>query len=212
MHCTPDSHAVEALGERIAERLKEQVNGIAQRLSAKGDMADSLLGWFEQEVMCAMKGVGQSLLAGLCTLLVDRYAVAEIRCECGGMAVYQRQREGQTRTLFGDVTLKRPYYLCANCHQGRCPLDEQLGFCAGGLSSGLSTLIALLGTEFVFEDASEMLERLTLVHVSPNTCRKETETLGQLVAPMNRLRLLPPGMPLYRSCLPLLNRLSAIST
>ena len=27
-----------------------------------------------------------------------------------------------------------------------------------------------------------MLERLTLVHVSPNTCRKETETLGQLVA------------------------------
>ena len=78
MHCTPDSHAVEALGERIAEQLKEQVNGIAQRLSAKGDMADSLLAWFELEVMCAMKGVGQSLLAGLCTLLVDRYAVADV--------------------------------------------------------------------------------------------------------------------------------------
>ncbi len=62
-----------------------------------------MLGWFEQEVMCALKGVGQSLLAGLCALLVERYAVAEIRCACGGRAVYQRQREGQTRTLFGDV-------------------------------------------------------------------------------------------------------------
>ncbi len=47
---------------------------------------------------------------------------------------------------------------------------------------GLSALLALLGSEFVFEAAPHLLERLTLVHVSPNTCRKETETLGQLVA------------------------------
>ena len=126
-----------------------------------------------------MKGVGQSLLAGLCALLVERYAVAEMSCACGGMAVYQRQREGRTRTLFGDVAVARPYYLCAHCHQGRCPLDAELGFCAGGLSSGLSALLALLGTEFVF---AYLLERLTLVHVSPNTCRKETERRGQLVA------------------------------
>ena len=111
MHCTPNSHAVEGLGERIGEQLKEQIKGIVQRFSAKEEMADSLLGWFEQEVMCAMKGVGESLLAGLCALLVERYAAPEISCECGGMAVYQRQREGQTRSLFGDVTLKRPYYL-----------------------------------------------------------------------------------------------------
>ena len=105
MHCTPKSEAVEALGERIGEQLKAEVLGITQRLSAEGGEADALLGWFEQEVMCAMKGVGQSLLAGLCALLVERYAVAEIRCACGGMAVYQRQREGQTRTLFGDVVV-----------------------------------------------------------------------------------------------------------
>jgi hypothetical protein len=47
---------------------------------------------------------------------------------------------------------------------------------------GLGALIALLGSEFVFEEAAHMLEKLTLVHVSPNTCRKETEMLGQLVA------------------------------
>jgi hypothetical protein len=182
MHCTPNSHRIEALEERIAEQVKGRIGDITHRFGNGEAKADSLLAWFEQEAMSAMKGVGQSLLTGLCHLLVERYAAPEISCKCGGVAVYQRQREGQTLTLFGDVTLKRPYYLCSDCHQGQCPLDGQLGFCAGGLSSGLSALIALLGTEFVFEDAAAMLERLTLVHVSPNTCRKETETLGQLVA------------------------------
>src|SRR5215208_1953040 len=71
MHCTPKRDAVEALGARMGEQVKAEVMGIMQRLSAGGGEADTLLGWFEQEVMCAMKGVGQSLLAGLCALLVE---------------------------------------------------------------------------------------------------------------------------------------------
>ena len=94
MHCTPNRQAVEALGEQIAEQLKEQINGIAQRLSAEGQMADSLLGWFEAEVMCTMKGVGESLLAGLCALLVERYAGPEIRCECGGRSSVPTTKRG----------------------------------------------------------------------------------------------------------------------
>jgi hypothetical protein len=178
MHCTPDSKAIEALGERIAEQIK----GITHRLGGASGETERTLAWLEQEVMCALKEVGQSLLAGLCELQVPRYPVAEIACACGGVAVYQRQRGGQTKSLFGVMTVKRPYYLCAECQHGQYPLDAQLGFCAGGVSSGLGALIALLGTEFVFEEAAQMLEQLTLVHVSPNTCRKETETLGQLVA------------------------------
>jgi hypothetical protein len=42
--------------------------------------------------------------------------------------------------------------------------------------------MALMGVEFVFEEAAQMLEKLTLVSVSPNACRKEAETLGQLIA------------------------------
>lgn len=181
MHCTLNGQAVEALGECIAEQVKAAVSGIVQGVSGEEALPDTWLGWLEGEVMCAMKAVGQSLLAGLCGLMVERYAAPALKCACGGEAVYQRRRAGQTRTLFGDITVQRPYYLCGQCHRGRCPVDEQLGFCAGGLSSGLSALVALLGTEFVFEEASGLLERLTLVHVSPNTCRKATETLGQLV-------------------------------
>jgi len=46
----------------------------------------------------------------------------------------------------------------------------------------LNELMALMGAEFVFEEAASMLEKLTLVHVSPNSCRKAAETLGRLVA------------------------------
>lgn len=178
MNCTPESKAIVALGDRMGEELKV----LTQRLGGASGDSEGTLGWLEQEVMRGLKGVGQSLLAGLCELQVTRYPAAEIACVCGGVAVYTRQRVGQTKTLFGEIMVKRPYYLCATCQHGQYPLDEQLGFCAGGVSSGLGALIALLGTEFVFEEAAQMLEQLTLVHISPNTCRKETETLGQLVA------------------------------
>ena len=98
------------------------------------------------------------------------------------MAVYQRRRAGQTKTLLGEIEVSRPYYLCATCKHGHYPLDALLGFRAGGVSRGLSELMALMGAEFVFEEAAEMLEKLTLVTVSPNACRKEAEALGKLIA------------------------------
>ena len=80
MHHTPDSKAIEALGDRIAEQIK----GITHRLGTASGAAEQTLAWLEQEVMRALKGVGQSLLAGLCELQVTRYPVAEFGCACGG--------------------------------------------------------------------------------------------------------------------------------
>jgi hypothetical protein len=39
-----------------------------------------------------------------------------------------------------------------------------------------------MGTEFDFEEATSVLEKLTLVDVCANSCRKAAETLGELVA------------------------------
>lgn len=178
MNCTPSSKAIEELGERIAEGVKRITQSLGEEVGKEG----RTLEWLEQQVMGALKETGQTLLAGLCELSVERYVASEINCECGGVAVYQRQRPGRTKTLLGEVVVKRPYYLCAQCHQGQCPLDKGLGFCAGGVSRGLNQLMALMGAEFVFEEAASMLEKLTLVHVSPNSCRKAAETLGRLVA------------------------------
>ena len=112
MHCTPESKANVAVGERMAEQIK----GLTQRLGAASGESERTLGWLEQEVMCGLKGIGQSLLAGLCEVQVARYPAAEIACGCGGVAVYTRQRVGQTKTLFGEIVVKRPYYPVSYTH------------------------------------------------------------------------------------------------
>lgn len=39
---------------------------------------------------------------------------------------YVRRHAAQLRTLFGYMAVKRAYYLCPECSQGCCPLDQRL--------------------------------------------------------------------------------------
>jgi hypothetical protein len=57
-----------------------------------------------------------------------------------------------------------------------------MGFCAGGISAGLDETLALMGSRAPFEEATDVLQRLTLVNISPNSCKTATETLGQTIA------------------------------
>ena len=51
----------------------------------------------------------------------------EARCrECGNYANYVSKRVGFTHTRFGLLRYKRAYYVCPDCHQSTCPLDERL--------------------------------------------------------------------------------------
>jgi hypothetical protein len=80
------------------------------------------------------------------------------------------------------ITLHRPYYHCAACGQGQHPLDAHLQICAGSRSAGLDEVLALVGaTQDSFAEAATVLERLTLVHVSPNRARDATEQLGAVL-------------------------------
>jgi hypothetical protein len=175
MDCTPK--ALEELSERMAACVKRITRGLGEAAMRE----QCTLAGLEEQVLQQIKVIGNELLTGLCGLSVPAYPAAVVACDCGGEAHYQRQREGQSKTLVGVVQVRRPYYLCAHCHQGGCPLDEALGFCAGGMSAGLQAVMALLGVQFPFEEAAAMLEKLTLVQVSPNACRKATETLGGMV-------------------------------
>jgi hypothetical protein len=128
--------------------------------------------------------VGNELLSGLLRLHETPYVADTVPCHCGGQADYQRQREGGVQTIVGEVRVKRAYYLCPDCHQGRYPLDEQLEFCAGGLSAGLEESAALAGVVEPFASAAELLARLlwTGVQLSHNRVRGATEDMGQALA------------------------------
>jgi hypothetical protein len=164
---------------------------IAQMTQRMADMARQLSEWaaserhtlaeMEQTTLKTLHELGNALLTGLCHLYVAPYPEQHLPCPCGGNADYQRMRSAHMTTLLGDVDLTRAYYLCQHCHHGLVPLDQQLGFCAGGISAGLDEILALMGAQFTFEEAATLIEKLTLVTVCPSSSQAATEALGQMV-------------------------------
>lgn len=137
----------------------------------------------EAAVLAAIAVIGKELLSGLLRLHETPYVADSVLCRCGGEAEYQRRREGGVQTIVGKVRVKRAYYLCPECHQGCYPLDEELEFCAGGLSAGLEECAALAGVVEPFASAAELLRRLlwTGVELSHNRVRGATEDVGHTI-------------------------------
>lgn len=46
--------------------------------------------------------------------------------ECGNFANFISKRVGFIQSQFGTLRYKRAYYVCPQCHQSTCPLDERL--------------------------------------------------------------------------------------
>jgi len=138
----------------------------------------------EAAVLAGISVLGKELLSGLLRLHETPYVPDTVPCRCGGQAEYQRRREGGVQTIVGEVRVKRAYYLCPDCHQGCYPLDEELEFCAGGLSAGLEECAALAGVVEPFASAAELLRRLlwTGVELSHNRVRGATEDMGHTLA------------------------------
>jgi hypothetical protein len=123
IYCTPSVKAIEELSERIAEQIKR----IVQRIGQESREEKRTLEWFEKQAVMILKGVGQTLVTGLCELYASAYPPAEISCQCGGVAVNQRWRAGQTKTLLGEIAVTRAYYCVQRAGRGTI-LDAMLGF------------------------------------------------------------------------------------
>lgn len=177
MHCRLASNQV----ERITDLIVASAKVMAEHLVAQMQETEPTLEGLEKAVLAELHTVGNVTLGALAGALAPAYAPPTSPCRCGGEAVYKRRRNGQCKTLLGIIKVKRPYYLCAACHHGHCPLDKELGFCAGSISAGLEALMALMGAEFSFAHAVKVVEKLSLVRVSASRCREATEALGEAV-------------------------------
>ena len=101
-----------------------------------------------------------------------------IACACGKAAAYLFRRAGMLRTLFGEVRYKRRYYLCAACHSGSYPLDEQLGLRPNAISAEVERLSGMVGVQMTFEKGSGVFEELTLLPLSDQTLDKAAQAYG----------------------------------
>jgi hypothetical protein len=168
--------------EQLVTTMSERMTTLTRTLSCWMQEQEHSLAELEHHVVGLLKELGASLVAGLCALATAPQPSASLTCSCGQIAVYQRERKAQVTTLLGSISIWRSYYLCAACGHGQHPLDAQLQFCAGSRSAALDELLALLGaTQDSFVEAAQVLERLTLIHVSANSVRDATEQLGALL-------------------------------
>jgi hypothetical protein len=196
----PTTHA--ARTEQLVTTITERMTTLARTLSSWMLEQPHTLADLEQHVLRLLKELGASLVASLATLDVPAEPSASIACACGQVATYQRERKAQVITLLGPISIWRSYYLCATCGHGQHPLDTQLQVCAGARSPALDELLALLGaTQDSFGQAAQVLERLTLVHVSANSVRDATERLGAVLLEQHaHERSQPDANPARRAC------------
>jgi hypothetical protein len=178
-HPTITPQPVDALVQALTAHLTTVVEHLIEWMAPTPPALQQL----EEQVLRALKDLGGTLLVGLAQHLVPQTPPPTHPCSCGAVAAFQRCRPATCRTVLGALTVTRPYYLCPACHHGVAPFDQQLGWCAGSRSAGLDELLALLGaTQDSFAEAAQVLTRLTLVEVAPNTVRAATEQLGAVLA------------------------------
>jgi Uncharacterised protein family (UPF0236) len=164
------------LQHTLTQQLPELLQGYG------GDFAASSLAEMEKAVKQLTHEFGNQILSQWLEAQESKYAADTPACpHCGGLASYVRRRDGVSITLQGRVAYRRAYYLCASCQQGFYPLDEVLGIEAGQMSNAVVQLAAAFGMADAFGSSSVLLQRATLLELSPNSIRKATQVVGAKV-------------------------------
>lgn len=85
-------------------------------------------------------------------------------------------------TALGGVELRRPYYLCSNCHQGQFPADPELDVEGSELSPGVRRMLAVVGSEVPFDQGREQMKLLADLIVSSKAVERTAEVMGEDIA------------------------------
>ena len=148
----------------------------------KAESAEPSLMEMEQQVRLWMHWLGRIVLWLWLQWWSRGMKSKWVKCpHCGQTALYNRQRSIRLQTMFGHLRVERAYYQCADCHQGHAPLDVQLGLRANAMSAELERLVARVGVQMPFGQASELFKDLTLVSLSDHSFSKAAQAYGQVV-------------------------------
>ena len=138
----------------------------------------------EQAVLAQVRDALPDLLGAVLRLstpgLDGRHAPLRETCPtCGVRVRAQSWRPRRMRTICGEITMERPWYVCRGCHQGWAPADAVLGIVRHGrLSAGVDAWVVRLGAATDFREAVVLLEALTGLALAPETVRQHTEQAG----------------------------------
>lgn len=171
----------------------KQADFIRQIVDLSQQLAEQLCIWLEEGaktlemmekyLLKVLKEFGATLVSKMIDLVQPTYHEPQMSCSCAPeqFAKLVRQRQAEITTLLGKVTYTRAYYLCPNCKHGFAPVDKMLQACAGSVSFALAQICALLSVQLPYEKSAELLTKLTLLDLAPNTVKGQTEQLAEEV-------------------------------
>jgi hypothetical protein len=102
----------------------------------------------------------------------------EVPCGCGREARYHESRHKQLLTMLGPVAFDRAYYVCAGCHQGQSPRDQELDVVGTECSPGVRRMMAVVGSESSFDRGRQQLQLLAGLEVTTKAVERHAEAIG----------------------------------
>ena len=105
-----------------------------------------------------------------------------VPCACGSQARYRELRSKPILTVVGKATVTRPYYLCADCHDGQFPADAELDIVDTDFSPGVRRMQALVGQDVSFAHGRQQLQLLANLEVSTKSVERVAEAIGADIA------------------------------
>jgi len=92
----------------------------------------------------------------------ERKAGNQSACTCGGRATYQRHHGLTLATAAGRVRVRRAYYHCKRCGQGRCPADARLRLGPGNTTPTAQARLAVLSALEPYVQVADLIQQLGL--------------------------------------------------
>jgi len=132
----------------------------------------------EMAMRAALHRAGAAALSQLLQFPEPSREQRRLPCPCGQRASYHQRRRKSVLTALGPVQVSRPYYWCANCHQGQCPADRELDIAHTEFSPGVRRMQALVGQEVAFEKGREQMQLLAGLEVTAKSVERTAEGLG----------------------------------
>jgi hypothetical protein len=110
----------------------------------------------------------------------------KVPCTCGQEAHYHESRRKQLLTMLGSVVFDRAYYLCACCHHGQSPRDQELDVVGTECSPGVRRMMAVVGSESSFAGGRQQLQLLAGLEVTTKAVERHAEAVGSDIAGRER--------------------------
>ncbi len=132
---TPEKKTAETIRREVAREVDQLLRVIFQERRKTGRLD---LEATEMALRSAMHRAGAAAFRELPEFPAPAAEQRSIPCACDRRASYQELRSKPVLTPVGEVTVSRPYYLCAHCHRGQISGPCRTGHPRNGILTGRS--------------------------------------------------------------------------